>query len=199
VGRAAQITMMTSRRATRVRVILIAACLALLASVGTAQAQQEYSFFNPYVGYTTGGDTTVAGATYGASTGYITENNWGTEFDVSHSTKFNDQSYQSTGLTTVMINVIAIPRVNRWLRPYGLFGVGAIRARGCTTNCVREFSRTDLGLDAAGGVVVPVNDFFGARADVRYFRYAQIHNDLPRLDNGGFDFWRVTFGAVLTW
>ncbi len=173
----------------------MAAGVFLLTSTATAHAQQEYSFFSAYAGYTTGGDTTTAGATYGFSTAYITENNWGTEFDLSHSTKFNDQSYESTGLTTVMINVIAIPRVHRRVRPYGLFGVGAIRARGCTTNCVREFSRTDLGLDAAGGVYVPVNDLFGARADVRYFRYAQIHNDPPRLDNGGFDFWRVTFGG----
>jgi len=171
----------------------------LLLSPATARAQQEYSLFTAYAGYTTGGDTTTTGAAFGFSTAYVTENNWGAEFDVSHSTKFNDQGYEATGLTTVMINVLAMPRVSRWARPYGLFGVGAIRARGCTTNCIREFSRTDLGLDAAGGVFVPVNETFGARADIRYFRYAQIHNDLPRLDNGGFDFWRITFGGVITW
>jgi Outer membrane protein beta-barrel domain len=179
--------------------LLTVACGAcLLLPARTAHAQQEYSFFAPYVGYTTGGDTTTAGATYGFSTAYVAENNWGAEFDLSHSTKFND-AYESSGLTTAMINVLAIPRVNRWVRPYGVFGVGAIRARGCTANCVREFSRTDLGLDAAGGIYVPVNLTFGARADIRYFRYAQIHNDLPRLDNGGFDFWRVTFGGVISW
>jgi opacity protein-like surface antigen len=171
----------------------------VLLSPAPARAQQEYSFFAAYAGYTTGGDTTTAGPTFGFSTAYVTENNWGAELDVSHSTKFNDESYEATALTTAMINVLAIPRVSRWARPYAAFGVGAIRARGCTTNCVREFSRTDLGLDLAGGVFVPVNETFGARADVRYFRYAQIHNDLPRLDNGGFDFWRVTFGGVITW
>jgi Outer membrane protein beta-barrel domain len=180
--------------------LLAALCVAsVLLMPARASAQQEYSFFTPYVGWTTGGDTTTAGATFGFSTGYIAESNWGAELDVSHSTKFNDVSYDRTGLTTAMVNVLAMPRVSRWARPYGLFGIGAIRARGCSTNCVTEFSRTDLGLDAAGGVFVPVNLTFGARFDVRYFRYAQIHNDLPRLDNGGFDFWRVTVGGVVTW
>jgi hypothetical protein len=188
---------MTSSR-IRSLFLIAASAVCLLLTVADARAQQEYSFFSAYAGFTSGGQTTVNGATYGFSTAYVTENNWGAEFDLSHSTKFNDQ-YEASGLTTVMVNVLAIPRVSKWVRPYGLFGAGAIRARGCSANCVTEFSRTDLGLDAAGGVLVPVNDFFGARADVRYFRYAQIHRDLPRQDNGPFDFWRITFGGVLTW
>jgi opacity protein-like surface antigen len=190
---------MMMTRACKTVLLVIAVCAACVLHPTAAQAQQEYSFFAAYAGYTTGGDTTVTGANFGFSTGYVTEHNWGTELDVSHSTKFNDQGYEATGLTTAMINVMAIPRVHRWVRPYGLFGAGAIRARGCTANCVTEFSRTDLGLDAGAGVFVPVNDLFGARADVRYFRYAQVHRDLPRQDNGPFDFWRVTFGGVLTW
>jgi hypothetical protein len=189
--------MMTSSRSALL--LLLAACVLGVLRPTTASAQQEYSYFAAYVGTTSGGDTTVAGPNFGFSTAYVTENNWGTELDVSHSTKFNDQGYEATGLTTAMINVLAIPRVWKLARPYGVFGAGIIRARGCTTNCVREFSRTDLGLDAGGGVYVPVTDFFGARADVRYFRYATIHRDLPRLDNGAFDFWRVSFGGVLTW
>ena len=183
---------------TRCWMMACLACALLALLPASARAQEEFTLFSAYVGTTTGGDTTTSGTTFGFSTAYIAESNWGVEFDLSHSQEFNE-AYESSGLTTAMINVIAAPKVSRWVRPYGLFGVGAIRARGCTTNCVREFSRTDLGLDAAGGVLVPVKDFFGARADVRYFRYAQIHRDLPLLDNGPFDFWRVTFGGVLTW
>jgi opacity protein-like surface antigen len=194
-------TLVPRARAATVRAaaVLAAVTIAVCLCPSVAQAQSEYSLFSAYAGFTTGGDTTTAGSTYGFSTMFVSEHNWGTELDISHSNKFNDVSYESTGLTTAMVNVIAVPHASRWLRPYGLFGVGAIRARGCGPNCVREFSRTDLGLDAAGGALVPVNDNFGARADVRYFRYAQIHNDLPRLDNGGFDFWRITFGAYVTW
>jgi opacity protein-like surface antigen len=189
-------------RAPRGALPLAAACvLCLLFALLTpmsAQAQDEFTMFSAFVGSTTGGDTTKAGANFGFSTAYIAESNWGAEVDVSHSTKFND-AYDESGLTTLMVNAIVTPRVSKWVRPYGVFGVGAIRARGCTQNCVREFSRTDFGLDAGGGVMVPVNDFFGGRGEVRYFRYAQVHNDLPRQDNGAFDFWRITFGAYIRW
>jgi hypothetical protein len=178
--------------------LVVCASIALLVSPAAAHAQQEYSMFSAYAGYTAGGDTTTAGATFGFSTAYVYESNWGAELDVSHSTKFND-AYEATGLTTAVLNVLVIPRVSRWARPYVSFGGGLIRARGCSAQCVTEFSRTDFGLDAAGGLLVPVNDIFGARADVRYFRYGTVHRDLPRLDNGAFDFWRITFGGVVTW
>jgi opacity protein-like surface antigen len=169
----------------------------------TAQAQllaprQEVSMFSAYTGFTNGGDTTGAGANFGVSVAYIAESYWGAEFDLSHSTQFND-AYDESGLTTAMANVMAMPWVTRWVRPYAVFGAGAIRARGCGPNCVTEFSRTDLGLDAGGGVLVPFNHNLAARGDVRYFRYAQIHKDLPRLDNGAFDFWRISFGGVIAW
>ena len=182
------------------RVWMKACLLSALALLipASARAQEEFTMLSAYVGSTTGGDTTTAGTTFGVSTAYLAESNWGVEFDLAHSKAFND-AYESSGLTTAMFNVMAAPRVSRWVRPYGLAGVGAIRARGCTQNCVREFSRTDLGIDAAGGVLVPVKDWFGARAEVRYFRYAQIHADLPRQDNGPFDFWRVTVGGYVNW
>jgi opacity protein-like surface antigen len=184
-----------------VRALLFAAgyvVLCTLLTPATARAQDEFTLFSAYVGFTTGGDTTTTGTNFGFSTAYIAESNWGAEFDLSHSTKFND-AYEDSGLTTAMFNAIVAPRVSRWFRPYGLAGVGAIRARGCSQNCVREFSRTDFGIDAGGGVLVPVNDFFGGRGEVRYFRYAQVHNDLPRQDNGTFDFWRVSVGAYVKW
>jgi hypothetical protein len=190
---------------TRFRLLAASACVivATLIWPRAANAQmlaphQEISMFSAYVGSTTGGDTTTAGANYGASVSYTAESGWGAEFDLSHSTKFND-AYESTGLTTAMVNVLATPYLTRWVRPYAVFGLGAIRARGCGANCVTEFSRTDLGLDAGGGVFIPVNSTVGAKAEVRYFRYAQIHKDLPRTDNGPFDFWRISFGGFIAW
>jgi hypothetical protein len=170
------------------------------ALLGLAEPARAQSVFAPYVGSTSGGDTTTKGLTLGFSTAYIEEDtDMGVEFDVAHSRSFNDVDFQSSGLTTVMLNFIAAPKVTKQLRPFVIAGVGAIRARGCAADCVREVSRTDLGLDAGGGVWWAFDDLFGVRGDVRYFRYAQIHRDLPRLDNGAFDFWRVTVGGVFTW
>jgi hypothetical protein len=154
---------------------------------------------SPIVGFTTSGDTTTNGLTYGFSTAYV-EDGWGAEFDLSHSREFNDEGYSSTGLTTFMFNVMAAPRVHRWVWPYLVAGAGIMRARGCIgLDCVRTFSRTELGLDAGGGTMIPLHEWFGARFDVRYFRFARIHRDLPRVDSGPFDVWRITWGGYFHW
>jgi opacity protein-like surface antigen len=184
---------------TRIPGQLVLGVTLLGALLGLAEPARAQSMFAPYVGFTTGGDTTTNGLTVGFSTAFIEDSDLGVEFDVAHSRTFNDVDFQSSGLTTVMLNFIAAPKVTRQLRPFVIAGIGAIRARGCAADCVREVSRTDFGLDAGGGVMWALDDMFGVRGDVRYFRYAQIHRDLPRLDNGPFDFWRVTFGGVITW
>jgi hypothetical protein len=199
---------------TRPFSVLVLAVLGLLACGRPAQAQpQGDSMFAPYLGVVTGGDTHTNGFTFGFSTAYVDESSWGAEFDFAHSTAFNDVDFQSSGLTTVMFNLMVAPKIKRGatgtngaqitavsrLRPFAVAGVGAIRARGCAVDCVRELSRTDLGFDAGGGAIWSFSDIYGIRGDVRYFRYAQIHQDLPRLDNGAFDFWRVTVGGVITW
>ncbi len=172
---------------------------ALLPVRADAQQQQEASIFAPYVGVTTGGQTTATGTTYGFSTAYVAGSSWGAEFDLAHSTKFNED-YQSSGLTTVVINLMVGPQITPRLRLYGVAGGGLIRARGClVSDCVREFSVTDFGWDAGGGAYVLVNDFVGARADVRYFRYGAVKEELPRQGEGAFDFWRISFGGFLQW
>jgi opacity protein-like surface antigen len=187
-----------TRRSPRLAAALSVLVAALLGFASHADAQN--SMFTPYVGGTTGGDTRTTGTTWGFSTAYIEENGWGAEFDVAHATAFNDVEFEQSSLTTVMVNLKAAPRVSRWVWPFGVVGVGLIRARACSgRDCVTTISRTDFGLNAGGGAYVPVNDFFAVRGDVRYFRYAQIHRDLPRTDNGPFDFWRISGGGTFMW
>lgn len=180
----------------------VAAAVLVVGLAAPAGAQQrrgeELSLFAPYIGVTTGGDTNTQGATFGFSTAYVDETNWGGEFDIAHSTSFNDQ-FQSSGLTTMMLNVMFAPRATKQLRPFVLGGAGLIRVRGCTENCVREVSETDFGLDAGGGAMWSLSDAWGLRGDVRYFRYVNTNRDVPRLNNGPFDFWRVTIGGTYTW
>jgi hypothetical protein len=192
---------------TRLSSVLALAVLGLLVCGRPAQAQDEQegdSIFAPYIGAVTGGDTRTHGFTFGLSSAYVERNGWGAEFDVAHSNAFNDVDFQSSGLTTVMFNLMVAPKIKvkgmlRQLRPYAIAGLGAIRTRGCTVDCVREVSRTDLGLDFGGGAMWSFTDIYGIRGDFRYFRYAQIHEDLPRLDNGPFDFWRLSVGGIVTW
>ena len=65
-----------------------------------------------------------------------------------------------------MVNLMVAPKLpwTKWVRPYGVAGVGLIRARGCSRpNCVTDFNRTDLGIDVGAGVLVPFNDILGVR------------------------------------
>lgn len=164
----------------------------------TAVREENESFVAPYIGATTGGDTNVNGFTFGLSTGWFSESSWGGELDIAHSTKFND-TFEDSGLTTVMLNLMVAPRVTRQLRVFVLAGGGLIRTRGCTTNCVREISETDFGLDGGGGAIWSLSESWGVRGDLRYFRYVNTNRDVPRLDNGPFDFWRFTVGGTYTW
>jgi opacity protein-like surface antigen len=176
------------------------AALTLLGAVAPAAAQD--SLFAPFAAVTFGGDTRKNGATFGFSTAYIEESGWGGEFDLAYVTDFNDRDFESTSITTAMINLMVAPKLpwTKWVRPYGVAGPGLIRARGCSRpNCVTELSRTSLGIDVGAGVLVPFNDALGVRADFRYFRYVGIHNDLPRTGNGQFDFWRIAGGGTVTW
>jgi opacity protein-like surface antigen len=182
---------------------LSAALLAAVTLLGAAApAAAQDSLFAPFAAVTFGGDTQKKGATFGFSTAYIEESGWGGEFDVAYVTDFNDRDFESTSISTAMVNLIVAPKLpwTKWVRPYGVAGLGLIRARGCSRpNCVTAFSRTDLGLDMGGGVLVPFNDVLGVRADLRYFRFAQIHRDIPRSSNGQFDFWRLAGGGTVTW
>jgi opacity protein-like surface antigen len=180
---------------------LLLAAVTVLGSAAPAAADGD-SLFAPFAGVTFGGDTRKNGATFGFSTAYIEESGWGGEFDLNYVTDFNDRDFESTSIATAMVNLMVAPKLpwTRWVRPYGVAGLGLIRARGCSRpSCVTEFSRTDLGLDVGGGIIVPFNDIWGLRGDLRYFRYAQIHRDIPRSGNGQFDFWRIAGGGVFTW
>jgi hypothetical protein len=180
---------------------LLLAAVTVLGTAAPAAAEGD-SLFAPFAAVTFGGDTRKNGATFGFSTAFIEDSGWGGEFDLNYVTDFNDRDFESTSIATAMVNVMVAPKLpwTRWVRPYGVAGLGLIRARGCSRpSCVTEFSRTDLGIDVGGGVIVPFNDVWGVRGDIRYFRYAQIHPDLPRIGNGPFDFWRIAGGGVITW
>jgi opacity protein-like surface antigen len=190
------------RRLNPAALLLTAVTLLGTGVPAAAQHLEGTSLFAPFAAVTFGGDTSKNGATFGFSTAYLEESGWGGELDLGYVTDFNDRDYESTSIATAMVNLMVAPKLpwTKWVRPYGVAGIGLIRARGCSRpNCVTEFSRTDLGIDVGAGVLVPFNDILGVRGDVRYFRYAQIHRDLPRTGNGQFDFWRIAGGGAVTW
>ena len=179
--------MMMPFRRLHLFALLLAATTVLGAAAPAAAQQgghlQGDSLFAPFAAVTFGGDTEKKGATFGFSTAYIEDSGWGGELDLGYVTDFNDRDFESTAIATAMINLMVAPQLpwTKRYRIYGVAGLGLIRARGCSRpSCVTEFSRTDLGVDMGGGLLYAFNDMFGVRGDLRYFRYAQIHPDLPR-------------------
>jgi hypothetical protein len=169
-----------------------------------AQAQTSNvgytGFATAFIGASMGGDIADAGWTPGASVVIIDANGIGAEVDVSHVRKFDESRFLESGITTLTGNVIGVWHESTSIvRPYLLGGVGLLRARACVANCALAVSRTDWAFDAGGGAYVVFNEFIGARADVRYFRYFQRHTDLPLTDNGFFDFWRTSIGLTVSW
>ncbi len=174
------------------------AALVLVSMPGVAAAQFT-GWANVSFGKSSGGDTTDDGNAFAASAVAFEGRGWfGAEIELGHSTRFNDEAFADSGLSTLMANVIVSPHEGRF-QPYAIGGLGLIRARGCVAACERTLSRTDVGIDAGGGLRVPVTEMLAVQADVRYFRVLKQGDDFPRTASGSFNFFRVAVAVGLTW
>lgn len=178
------------------RVVFAALVLVALPVVASAQVT---GWANVSFGRTSGGDTTDDGNAFAVSAAAFDGRGWfGAEVDLAHSTRFNDEAYADSGLSTLMANLIVSPHEGRF-QPYAVAGAGLIRARGCVAACERTLSRTDFGIDAGGGLHVPVTELIAVQADVRYFRVLKQGDDFPRTASGSFNFFRVAVSVGVTW
>ena len=75
------------------------------------------------------------------------------------------------------------------IRPYVAGGVGLIRATADESDFVDKLSTNDFAYNVGGGVFGTVNDHFGLRADLRYFRTTS--------DTNRYRFWRGLGGVAL--
>lgn len=186
------------RRCERVGRAVLAA-LVLVGGVPAVASAQFTGWAQVSFGKTSGGDTTDDGNAFaGAVTAFEGRGWFGAEAEIAHSTRFNDERFADSGLSTLMVNLVVSPHT-RTIQPNAIGGVGLIRARGCGIACERTLSRTDFGIDAGGGLRVPVTELLAVQADVRYFRVLKQGDDFPRTASGSFNFFRVAVGIGLTW
>jgi opacity protein-like surface antigen len=178
----------------------LALAVVAVCGLGVAPASAQIAgWFTPHVGLVAGGDTTANGATFGVSMAAFEYDAWlGAEVDFAHVTEFNDEQFQDSGITTLMVNAIAAPH-RRKIAPYLLGGVGLMRVRGCVQNCVRTVSRTEMALDGGVGVQYRMTDLFAVRGELRYFRLVESGESVPRTSSGAFDYFRWMIGGTLTW
>lgn len=171
--------------------------LCALVLVARPALAQIDGLVTPFVGGVSGGDATATAPVFGVSVAALEIDHYGAEIDLSHSGAFLAGDDESD-LTTAMANLL-IGRPTGLVRPYGVAGVGLIRTRGCSADCLRESGRTDFGWNAGGGAYIRLATAWLLRGDLRYFRYAATHDDLPATDAGPFDFWRTSVGVTFSW
>jgi hypothetical protein len=181
---------------------MVALVWLLLPAAADAQIAKSgfTGFATAFIGPSLGDDLDDAGWTPGAAVAIVDASGIGVELDVSHVLSFDTPRLLESGITTATVNVTGVwTDTTALVRPYVAGGAGVLHARICVSDCRFEVNRTDVALDFGGGVLVLVNELFGVRGDVRYFRFLERHPDLPLSGSGVFDFWRISAGATFSW
>ena len=184
-------------RTPRVAPLLVLVCT--LIGSGHAQAQ---AFLSPFIGVAerphgcSSADAAcdARAASVGAAFGNINAL-IGFEEDVGFSRRFFEgAALTDSNVLTLMSNVLVGPGFGM-VRPYGVGGVGLMRARQQANGLTRTAS--ELGWNIGGGVMVS-RGHIGVRADLRMFRSL---GEMDGIELAGADrrleFLRATIGLVL--
>ena len=110
----------------------------------------------------------------------------------------------SGGNTTAATMVLGVPFGGQrgfGIRPYGIVGIGAVKASGDAFNNLLSVSDYHVAWDAGGGVMMFFTTHVGIRGDVRYIRSLEAVDLLPatpglELGTGHLDFTRASVGLV---
>ncbi len=109
---------------------------------------------------------------------------------------FGKSATQSTNLITLTSNIVVAPRIG-YVRPYGLIGLGFMKARATLSASQLTSSDTNLDWNLGGGIEVS-GKHLGVRGDVRQVHALQ-NVTLPGLPISGLklDFNRASAGIIL--
>ena len=189
---------------------LIMAALICGFSAGAAHAD---GLFIPFIGWNFGGDAhgefgdaiDAGRFNWGASLGWMGAGVIGVEGDFGYSPDFfgkTDLGNSSvlTAFGNVLVGVPFGGQKGFGIRPYGLAGIGLVRAEGDAFQLAGEnFNENKIGWDFGGGVMLFFGTHAGIRGDIRYFRTFEALDILGiEVENGpgDLDFTRGSVGFV---
>ncbi len=150
----------------------------------------------PFIGGLFSGDLPQSKAAYGVSLAAMGAGILGGEVDMSWAPKFVDETALNGAVRELNVTgnvIVGIPvggTNGPMVRPYAVGGIGFIRAsqdEGALV--IGKLQTTDFAWDLGGGVMGTLNDHFGLRGDLRYFRTTSNENR--------YRFWRGTGGLVI--
>jgi hypothetical protein len=180
------------------RSVIMAACATALLCASPHLASAQIGL-GPIVGAATahvGGASGTDGQGTTLATGFsvavVEEGGWGAEFDAGFA--FGDGRTGGLEGQSYIMSVAAVWPKGR-LRPFGVAGAGALRARTCSAGCASSSVWTDWAAAGGGGLYYIVNETFGVRGDVRYLSTVGNHPDPAR----SVQFWRFGVGATFIW
>ena len=179
--------MVTMIRLAKLRKCCAQAAIAAAFVMCAASEARAQGFFSPLFGYDYGGDSVCQNLTgceqkklnvgfsfgkLGKAGGFEEEIAWAKDFFGS------TPSGVDSNVLTVMSNFMIAPKIGP-VRPYGLFGVGLMKAHvsGNPIN-VLSFTNNTFAWDIGAGVMVMFGAHVGARADIRHFHSFQELNVL---------------------
>ena len=182
----------------RLRIFVIALVVLVARSAEAQPGAARTGLLSGSIGAVSGGDTDSAGVTLSGAMAVMESSGWGAELDLGFSRGFAGDLFDDSEILTFMINAVGM-RPQGKLRPYGTGGVGLLRVHAEPESGAPDLTRNDWAFNAGAGVIVVLNEAFGVRGDLRYFRYFERHDDLPQADAGAFDFWRTSIGITWSW
>ncbi len=170
--------MFTTTRLKPLGHVCTLAAIAVMLVAGTATTARAQGFLSPFIGYDYGGDSLCPNLTgceqkklnlgfsfgkMGSAVGFEEEIAWAKDFFGSTA------SGGDSSVLTVMSNFMIVPKIGP-VRPYGLFGVGLMKAH-VNLNPVNivSFSNNAFAWDLGAGVMVFFGDHVGIRGDLRHF------------------------------
>jgi len=156
------------------------------------------SYFTPFIGYNFGGDSVNCVSlrncddkrtNFGVSIGK-TNGIFGVEQDIAYVPHFgNTPDGGNSSMLTLMSSLMVVAPLGP-VQPYGLFGVGLMRAHTVAG------SKNALGYDIGAGMNLFLTNRFGLRGDLRRMR--SLHNVTLFVFSGEkLEFWRASLGLTL--
>jgi len=177
--------------------------LVLLCLAASAVPARADGFITPFIGYNFGGDSANC---VSLSNCDERRNNWGVslgtmgsvfgfEADIGYAPQFFGKT--DTGdnaVLTIMSNLLVIIPAGP-VRPYGLVGLGLVRAHAQLNSSLEDLSQNTLGYDIGGGINIFIVPGVGIRGDVRHMHTLQ-DVTLGVFHNDSLDFWRASAGVT---
>jgi hypothetical protein len=196
-----------TRLADLKRLLALSAVVLAIVS-GTATDARAQGFFTALVGYDYSGDSlcqTLRGCeerhlNVGFSFGKLGKAG-GFEEEIAWARNFfgTTQTGADSNVLTVMSNFMIAPKIGP-VRPYGLFGVGFMKAHvDLNPIAIVSFTNNTFAWDAGAGVMVMFGQHVGIRGDLRHFNSFQSLNFLGLSGGGGtkLNFGRASAALVL--